>query len=230
MKTLAITITILILAVTAGAAPYYGHPDMTTLPDNARVLVYDPNIPTATQRDRNITGAKLKSEIIKAIGDPSDAPLKKQPIATSPYIRQMEVRDSTGKITYYVTAGGTTTIGTPVPLTISLVSPANGATGVSTAVVPTVVFNKYVTATASSLYIVGISATPVSSSYTGYDGATYTDDKTWTVPATLAPGTTYNIRVNLPLIGQDADDMSMTCGVMTDLGEGVCESTFTTAP
>lgn len=219
MKTLTTIITLLILVTTAHAAPYYIHPDMTTLPDNARVQIYDPNIPIATQRDRNITGAKLKSEIIKSIGDPSDAPLKKQPIATSPYIRQMEVRDSTGKITYYVTAGGVVIIGTPVPITINAVSPSNGATGVDAATtIPAVAFNKEVTATLSSLYILDNATAPAA-------GPT-----TYTIPATLAPGTTYKIRVNLPLIGQDADDMSMSCGVMSDLGEGVCESTFTTAP
>lgn len=217
---------ILLFALIAGApqiviagTPYYSHPDMTTLPDNARVMIYDPNITPFTARDRNITGAKLKSEIIKSIGDPSDASLKKQPIATSPYIRQMEVADSTGKITYYVTAGGTVVIGTPIPMTIAAVFPTNGATGVNASTtVPSVSFNKVVTATISGLYIVGNSTAPAEGPVT------------YTIPATLAANTTYKVRVNLPLIGQDASDMSMTCGVMTDLGDGLCESTFTTAP
>jgi hypothetical protein len=217
---------ILLFALIAGipqvvmaGTPYYSYPDTTTLPDNSRVLIYDPNINPSSARDRNITGAKLKSEIIKSIGDPSDAPLKKQPIATSPYIRQMEVRDSTGKITYYITAGGTMVIGTPTPMTIAYVYPTNGATGVgASSTVPSVSFNKEVTATISGLYIVGSSTAPAAGPVT------------YTIPATLSANTTYKIRVNLPLIGQDASDMSMTCGVMTDLGNGLCESTFTTGP
>lgn len=211
---------LLLIAVNSFAgSPYYGKPDATVLPDNGRILLYDPTIATPTDRDRNITGTRLKSEIITAIGEPSDAPLKKQPTSTSPYIRQMEVRDSTGKITYYVTAGGVVIIGTPVPIAINAVSPINGATGVDAATtVPSVTFNKEVTATLSSLYILDNTTAPI-------EGPT-----TYTIPATLTAGTTYKIRVNLPLIGQDADDMSMSCGVMTDLGSGLCESTFTTAP
>lgn len=220
MKRLIITGVLLLLAANGFAGtPYYGKPDATSLPDNARILMYDPTITTPTDRDRNITSSRLKSEIITAIGEPSDAPLKKQPVATSPYIRQMEVRDSTGKITYYVTAGGMMVIGTPKPLSIAVVFPSNGATGIPVSgTIPAVTFNKEVTATISSLYIVNNGTAPI-------EGPT-----TYTIPATLTAGTTYKIRVNLPLIGQDADDMSMSCGVMTDLGSGLCESTFTTAP
>lgn len=211
---IAFLLVILPVSVFAGT-PYYSFLDITNIPDSSRVLIRD----TVNNIDYNITWAKLKSEVIKSIGEPSDAPLKKQPVATSPYIRQMEVRDSTGKITYYVTAGGTITIGTPKPLSIAAVSPSNGATGIPVSgTIPAVAFNKEVTATISSLYIVNNGTAPIEGPIT------------YTIPATLTAGTTYKIRVNLPLIGQDADDMSMSCGVMTDLGAGLCESTFTTAP
>lgn len=211
---IAFLLVILPVGVFAGT-PYYSFPDIVNIPDTSRVLIRD----TVNNIDYNITWSKLKSEMIKSIGDPSDAPLKKQPVATSPYIRQMEVRDSTGKITYYVTAGGVVIIGTPVPIAINAVYPANGVTGVNAATtIPSVTFNKEVTATLSSLYILDNTTAPAEG------------PRVYTIPATLAAGTTYKIRVNLPFIGQDADDMSMSCGVLTDLGEGVCESTFTTAP
>lgn len=111
-KTIYCLIIALFAAVSAHAAgpkKFYEYPDVTTLPDAGRVLLWDGSA------DKNITGATIKQEAVNAVNAPSDAPLIKQPATnTNPAQRVFEVRDSTGKITMYMTADGTMVFGTPV--------------------------------------------------------------------------------------------------------------------
>lgn len=145
-------VVIFLLVMTSicwGAATYYYQkPDASSLPDNARVLMYDP---ASGGSDKNITGLKLKQEIAafanlsasRAVGDQagilgyiaqpnSGAKLVKQAASgDSSYARQIEVKDATGKIVMWVNTSGQMIFGTPVNLSISAVYPANGATGVT---------------------------------------------------------------------------------------------------
>lgn len=225
------SIVILLLAVVALAAhaagpkQYYDYPDATRLRDGSRMLIYD-NL----SGNRNITGAKLKEElssspvVLQAVATPGSAPLKKQAgAADGPYVRQVEVRDSTGTITMWINASGQIHLGTPVPLSVVSVSPANGATNVSTSTVPRVTLNKTTDdVTISSLYIVGSAAVPI--------GDDYSSNSIWVIPAALVPNTTYTIKFERQLIVQADGETTSSCGTaMTDVA-GVCTSTFTTAP
>lgn len=214
MKYLIIFMLMLPITVQAAGVQYYSYPDATTVPDNGRILMYDP-----ATGSKNITGATIRTT-------PSDTPLTAQPISgTNPYKRVAEFKNSSGVITSYITANGTMVLGTPVALAVTSVYPANGATGVSTSAIPQVGTNTTFEATISNLYVVGSSTAPVSA-----DGASSTSTNLWNIPATLAANTTYTIRFLKNSINQITGDTTSSCGTaMTDVS-GVCQSTFTTAP
>jgi len=233
---LVLTILLCMLPLCLGAATYYYQkPDATTLPDTGRVLLYDP----VTNSDKNITGLKLKQEIAafahlsssRTVGTQAGifgyiaqpgATMTKQAGATdSIYARQLEVKDQTGKIVYWVNASGQMIFGTPLDLSVSSVYPANGATGVAYdgSVIPTVTFNKNTDATISTVYIVGNSTAPISDY--GLE---------WRIPFNLAANTTYVIKVVKNSIVQTDGQTDSTCGAMTTKPDYSCESTFTTAP
>lgn len=248
MKRLAMIIAILAGAVMVQAAGWYQFPEQDTLGDADRLMVFD-NTSSAT---RNITGLKLKQDIaafvnmsssinlantteaLELLNGPSDEPLVKQagPSATT-YTRVFEVKDKTGKIFMYMQNNGVTTYGTPKALAVSSVFPANGATAVATSSVPYVDFNKEFTPSISTVYIVGNATAPVGAltciSGCG-DGETPVYAYRVSIPATLAAGTTYTIRVVKNNILQTDGETTSSCGTaMTDVA-GVCQSTFTTAP
>ena len=214
MKYLIIFMLMLPITVHAAGVQYYSYPDATTVPDNGRILMYDP-----ATGSKNITGATIRTT-------PSDTPLTSQPISgTNPYKRVAEFKDSTGKITSYITANGTLVLGTNVALAVTSVYPANGATGVSTSAIPQVGTNINFWATISNLYVVGSSTAPESA-----DGSYSAFTNLWNIPATLAANTTYTIRFLKNSIIQTTGETTSSCGtVMTDVS-GVCQSTFTTAP
>lgn len=107
MRLLSVFFLLLLSTVAiAGPVPYYGYPDADSLPNTSRILIRDGN------SDKNITGARLKSEIIQSIATPSDTPIVKQAAtATDPQVRQLVIKDSAGKTTMYVTADGTLVFG-----------------------------------------------------------------------------------------------------------------------
>lgn len=228
MKRLIVMLLLFAAALAAHAAgprQYYDYPDAARLRDSSRILMYD-NL----SGSRNITGAKLRAElssqpvILGGIASPSSSALKKQAgAADGPYVRQLEVKDSTGKITMWINTSGQVTIGTPVPLSVVSVSPANGATNVPTSTAPKLTLNKSTNdVTISSLYIVGSAAVPIGDDYSG--------NSIWVIPATLAPNTTYTIKFERQMIVQTDGETISSCGsAMTDVA-GVCSSTFTTAP
>lgn len=214
------------LSALAAGAYYYTKPDAATLPDNGRILMYDPN----TASDKNITGSTLKQQvapsqqtILDSIGAPSATPLRKQaPVGASPYSRQVEIKDSiTGKIVTYITANGAIRIGTPRSLAITGVWPTNGATGVAITAYPYVTFNKDVSLDITQMYIVGDASAPYAPA----------ENTAWYIWApNLLPNTTYTIVVKRQLITQTDGETASSCGdAMTDVA-GVCQSTFTTAP
>lgn len=217
MKPLLVLMIVLAAAVVFAGQAYYQFPETDSLNDGDRILVFD-NISSTS---RNITGAKIKQEAVSAVNAPSDNPLVKQPAtSTNPYQRVMEIKDANGVIKQWSNAKGQLYFGTPKALAVTAVSPANGATGVDVATVPSVTINKASDATISTILIVGSSTDPATS-----DGGI-----TWTIPATLAASTTYTIRVVKNSIVQTDGETTSSCGtVMTD-NAGVCESTFTTAP
>lgn len=228
MKRLIVMLLLFAAALAAHAAgprQYYDYPDAARLRDSSRILMYD-NL----SGSRNITGAKLRAElssqpvILGGIASPSSSALKKQAGAgDGPYVRQIEVRDSTGAITMWVNASGQIHLGTPVPLSVVSVSPANGATNVPTSTVPRVTLNKTTdNVTISSLYIVGSGAVPI--------GDDYSSNSIWVIPAALVPNTTYTIKFERQLIVQADGETTSSCGTaMTDVA-GICTSMFTTAP
>lgn len=227
MHRLFIPIAILLCAASALAAGsyYYTKPDAATLPDNGRILMYDPN----TNSDKNITGSILKQQVVPSqqtildsIAAPSATTLRKQsPAGASPYSRQVEIKDSTGKIVTYITANGAIRIGTPRSLAITGVWPANGATGVAVTSWPYVTFNKDVMLNITMMYIVGDATAPYAPG----------ENTAWYLPTvSLLPNTTYTIRVARQLITQTDGETASSCGdAMLDVA-GVCQSTFTTAP
>lgn len=232
-------VLILLLCMTPlcwGAATYYYQkPDATTLPDTGRVLIYDP----ATASDKNITGLKLKQEIaafahlsssrtvgtqagiLGYIAQPGATMTKQAGASDSIYARQLEVKDSTGKIVYWINASGQMIFGTPTDLTVSAVYPANGATGVAYdgSAVPAVTFNKTTSVGVSTVYIVGSGTAPIT-----------IDDLSWQIPLSLAANTTYVIKVVKNSIVQTDGQTASSCGAMTTKPDYTCESTFTTAP
>ncbi|QOX78732.1 hypothetical protein FY034_07250 [Trichlorobacter lovleyi] len=213
----------LLLPVQALAATVnpWEKPAITTLPDTAKVSVYDGSVL------KTITGPNLKTDVIDAIKLPSSQVIGVQPAPTAgAYERKFEVKDKDGLIKMYINASGTVVIAgqlvlgsTPVPLAVSSVAPANGATAQSIIVYPAVTFNKGVSLSLSTMYIQGNSTAPVM----GADGAT------WNIPATLAYGTTYTLKVVKNSILQTDGETSSSCGTTMADVSGVCQSTFTTA-
>lgn len=228
MKKLIVILLLAVVALAAHAAgprQYYDYPDAARLRDGSRMLIYD-NL----SGNRNITGAKLKEElssspvVLHAVATPGSSPLKKQAgAADGPYVRQVELRDSTGTITMWINASGQMIFGRPAPLSVVSVSPANGAIDVPTSTIPVVTLNKSTAdVTISSLYISGSGVVPV-----GYD---YTSFTVWAIPVPLAPNTTYTIKFERQMIVQTDGETTSSCGTaMTDVS-GICTSTFTTAP
>ncbi len=98
---------ILLMALTTSTAvaadrTYYSYPDATTLPDAGRILIYDGSA------SKNITGSKLKSEVLGGDG----ALIKQAPAsATTGAEPQVVVKDKDGIIKMCVTASGTVVIG-----------------------------------------------------------------------------------------------------------------------
>lgn len=210
------------LATAAGY--YYTKPDATSLPPSGRILMYDPN----TGTDKNITGQVLRDqvqpstdEILTTINQPSDLPLSKQPVDSSQYKRVAEFKDSTGKITSYIQAGGTLVIGTPKMLEVTAVNPANASTGYA-GVPLAIAFNKSPLATSGSyFYVTGVTATPY--------GDTSDSSKIW-IPAALYANTAYTLNVAInSLAGLQIDgETTAGCGTAMTNISGVCQSTFTT--
>lgn len=214
-------------AVTIQAAPvqYFGYPDVKRLYDNSRVLIY-----ANSSGSRNITGAQLKSEIVNqtsvnaAIGTATNAtPLTKRAGAgDGAYVRQVEVRNSSDVITLWINASGQMVFGTPVPLTVSAVYPANGATGLTNAILryttpPSITFNK-------GDHPSGV-LTPTGGSSASHDGAT-----SIFINFSGAPGVTYTFTANRTTYVQTDGETTSTCGsAMSDVA-GVCTATFTMAP
>lgn len=205
----------------AEAATWWGKPGTATLPDAGKVSVYDGSAL------KTITGADLKADVIDAIKAPSSQVIGVQPAPTAgAYERKFEVKDKDGSIKMYINASGTVVItgqlvlgAVPVPLAVSSISPANGATAQSIIAYPTVTFNKGVSVSLSTMYIQGNSTAPVVGS----------DPATWSIPATLAYGTTYTVKVVKNSITQTDGETSSRCGTAMSDVSGVCQSTFTTA-
>lgn len=208
-----LVIMLLILSTSnamAAAKLYHEYPNITNLPAASRMLIYDGTA------NKNITGSVLKSEILGGDG----ALVKQAPAsATTGYERQFEVRDNTGKIVMWINAKGQQIYGTPKALAIDSVYPAPGATGVAIDTVPTVVVNKSAGFTIGTLYVQGDSTAPVVA----------VDAITWTIPITLTANTIYTITAKPGLVAQTDGETTTSCGPMTNTN-GICTSTFTTAP
>ena len=214
-----------VITIQAATTQYYGYPTVKRLYDNSRVQIY-----ANASGSRNITGAQLKSEIVNqtsvnaAIATATNAtPLTKRAgSGDGPYVRQLEVKDSDGKITMWVNASGQMVLGTPLSLTVSSVYPANGATGLTNAILrytnpPTIAFNK-------SDHPSGI-LTPTGGSSAGHDSATSIFSN-----FSGAPGATYTLTANRGTYVQTDGETTSSCGsAMADVA-GVCTSTFTMAP
>lgn len=211
-------------AAIAAGTPYYTKPDATGLPPSGRILMYDP----VTGTDKNITGQVLREQVaptadetLTRIATPTDTPLSKQPVNTSQYKRVAEFKDSTGKITSYIQAGGTLVIGTPKMLEVTAVNPANASTGYAGRPIA-LSFNKSPLATSGTyFYVTGVTATPYDDSNNG--------TIIW-IPAALYPNTAYTLNVlknNLAALQTDGETQASCGSVMTDTGTS-CTSTFTT--
>lgn len=213
------------VAIQAATMQYYSYPTVKRLYDNSRVLIY-----ANASGSRNITGAQLKSEIVTqssvnaAIATATNAtPLTKRAgSGDSAYVRQLEVKDSSGTITMWINASGQMIFGTPVPLTVSSVYPANGATGLTNAILryttpPAITFNK-------SDHPSGV-LTPTAGSYGTHEGIASTFNN-----FSGTPGVTYTFTANRVTYVQTDGETTSTCGsAMADVA-GVCTSTFTMAP
>ena len=206
MKNIIIALLLLPAMAFAASQQYYNYPDATTMPDNGRVLMYDPALGS-----RNVTGAKLRTS-------PSDTPITAQPKTdTNPYKRTYESRDTNNNINYYVQAnGGVVVVGTltigalaPAPLAVSSIVPANGATGFAGGPI-TLTFNKYPNSTSSSyMYVNGVTT---ANSWPG--GGVITS------AAYLAPSTSYTYKVvkNTLATLQTDGETTASCGTaMTDV-------------
>jgi hypothetical protein len=220
-----ITILLCCLPTLATAAGYYyTKPDATSLPPSGRILMYDPN----TGTDKNITGQVLRDQVqpstdetLTTISQPSDLPLSKQPVDSSQYKRVAEFKDSTGKITSYIQAGGTLVIGTPKMLEVTAVNPANASTGYAGGPIA-ITFTKSPQATSGSyFYVTGVTATPYPS--TDYPAVIM-------VPAALWPNTAYTLNVvkNSLASLQTDGETTASCGTAMADVSGLCQSTFTT--
>lgn len=248
-KLLIIAILMLTAAVCMAAQQYYGFPTVNTLRDDARVLIY------SNLSSKNITGLTLKQEIsafahlsasrrianANQIFDlmttaSSKKLIKRAPSDATTYQRIMEIKDSTGKIVYWINNSGQMIFGTPLPLAVTGVYPSNGATNVSNGTwfnysstdggynywarrdgtTPYISYNKPVSVTISTQYIVGSSIAPSSGNstpaFSGFSGAA---------------GTTYTMRsIRQSIIQQDGETTSSCGTAMTDIA-GYCQSTFT---
>lgn len=226
----------------AAGSYYYTKPDATTLPDNGRILLYDP---ASGGSDKNLTGATLKSQIGNALTPsqvltplavPGIAPLIKQTSSTNPYARVYEQKDVTGKIVLFTTASGTLILGTPVPLAVSAIYPANGATNVPISLLPQLTLNKNSVAQLgdSNYTLVGVSTTTMCQNSDFWSEWTIGNKHILAapgcVPLTLAANTTYTLQFQRLNIVQTDGETTSSCGsAMTD-SAGICTSTFTTAP
>lgn len=253
MKRIYALLFLLIPCALFAAETYYNFPDATSLPDDSRILMRDGST------NKNITGLKLKQEIaafanmsttinlantteaLDLLNGPSDTPLVKIPgPSAGTYTRTFEIKDSSGNIKMYANAAGTIVIagqlvlgGVPVALAVTDVFPDNAATSVATSSVPYIDFNKGLTPSISTVYIVGNATAPVYASVciSGCgEGETPVNRLRVSIPATLAAGTTYTIRVVKNSILQTDGETASSCGTAMTDNAGVCESTFTTAP
>lgn len=222
---LVLLMTSCLAAYAAGPRQYYDYPDAVRIRDESRLLIYD-NL----SGSRNLTGAKLKEElssqpvVFGTIATPATAPIQKQAgPADGPYVRQLEVKDATGKITMWVNASGAISFGTPTPLSVAGINPANGATNVATTAIPFILLNKSTPdVTGTNFYITGDSTTPWDS--------TSSAGVRWDIPIALQPNTTYTINFDRLEIVQTDGEITSSCGTaMADVA-GSCQSTFTTAP
>lgn len=106
MKTLLVVFVVCLVfpgvAYAAGPPKYFEQPNVDSIPDDGRLLMYDP----ATQKDKNITGLQIKQNI-------SDTPISSQPVSsTNPEQPVAVFRNADGVITSYITASGTLVLGT----------------------------------------------------------------------------------------------------------------------
>lgn len=224
-----IVMFLVLVSIAAYAAQFYSYPDAASLRDTSRLLVFD-NLSGV----RNITGAKLRSEVVTqtavlgAAAAPGTAPLSLQAAATDgPGTPKMVVRNAAGMITMYVTSDGTMVFGPSAALYPSSSVPGNNALSVSVSTVPTVTFNRPVTVTSANMFIRGSAVAPVSDS----TGAV------WTIPITLAAGTAYILEVDIANIAAANSIVAIDGGIVSGCGNqmatvssGVCTATFSTAP
>ncbi len=106
MKTLLVVFIVCLVfscaAFAAGPPKYFEQPNVDSIPDNGRLLMYDP----ATKTDKNITGLQIKQNV-------SDTPISSQPISSANPEQPVAVfRNADGVITSYITASGTLVLGT----------------------------------------------------------------------------------------------------------------------
>ncbi|MBC7964233.1 MAG: hypothetical protein H7Y05_14975 [Steroidobacteraceae bacterium] len=231
MNRLIILCILIVSAVFAQAATmqYYSYPNAKRMRDTGRVLMYD-NL----SGSRNLTGAQIRSEVLGGNG----ALVKQAPAGAGDYVRIFEVKNAVGTIVQYTQANGCLTFGTPTPLAIGSVYPANGATNVSNgtwfnysstsggwnywarnnATTPAITFNKEpFGAGITKTYIVGSSIAPSTAgavlSFANFSGV---------------PGAIYTLRADrtyLQTTQQDGETTSSCGSAMTDVA-GICTSTF----
>lgn len=222
-----VAVTVNVLAVTATAADktYYGYPNAKRLRDTGRIQFYDNLSGT-----RNLTGAQLKSEIVTqgsvnaaiATATNATALTKRAGSGDNAYVRQLEVKNASGVITMWINASGQMVLGTPAALTVSAVYPANGATGLTNAILryttpPSITFNK-------SDHPNGV-LTPDGGSNTDHSGATSIFNN-----FSGTPGASYTLTANRTTYVQQDGETTSSCGsAMADVA-GVCTATFTMAP
>jgi hypothetical protein len=210
---------------------YYSYPTAKRLRDTARVLMYD-NL----SGSRNVTGTLIRRDVLGGnVGVNTN----------TDYVRVMEIKDTLGVIISYIQGNGKMTMGTPLSLSISSVSPTNGATNVSNGTwfnysstvggydywgrlnmpVPTINFNKYDAPSTGTL----TPARPGGGAWkvTGGTGSLVFSNHSGTYFNNFsgAAGTTYTMRFTRIGYTQTDGETTSSCGAMTVNGN-YCDSTF----
>lgn len=258
-KLVLVTMLMLIAAAAFAAQQYYNFPTATTIRDDARILIYNNN------SSQNITGLQLKQETaayahLSSSRNIANATqifnlmttatanklVKRAASGASPYARVFEIKNGLGKIVQYIVANGMMVFGTPVPLQITEVYPANGATNVSNgtwfnyttaglgwqrmnATTPSVTYNKQAFLNFSSTAVI---SSPISQQYiVGSSIAPRQSDET---PAIWrfanfsgAAGATYTMKVVRGSIVQTDGETTSSCSALMPDVAGLCVSTFT---
>lgn len=250
MKKLYIVTALILCAVSIQAAQlYYQFPDAAKMRTTDRMMIWQNN-----SGNRNLTGAQFQYEAVggdsplvkQALSSYSSA---NPNTGNSIYRRIFEVKSRAGKILQYITAAGETTIGTPVALAVNSVNPVNGTTnlfnnysvrfcrptfGTCSTLTGTQVGYKRMLPEVSVTYNKGLrSLSSTTEQYivgrtTSFNTASRTGNYVPFVSYSVAPATTYTLRVMRNTIVQHDGEWTSSCGsAMTDMG-GYCESTFST--